>query len=33
VSPWISLAIVAVCFFALSLLTLWLIKSGYKLRH
>lgn len=33
VSPWMSLAIVAVCFFALSLLTLWLIQTGYKLRN
>jgi ABC-2 type transport system permease protein len=33
VSPWLSLAIVAACFFTLSLLTLWLIKTGHKLRH
>ena len=33
VSPWMSLAIVAVCFLALSLLTLRLIKTGYRLRH
>lgn len=33
VPPAVSLAIVAACFFALSLLTLWLLKSGYKLRH
>jgi len=33
VSPWLSLAIVAACFFALSLMTLWLIKNGYKLRR
>ena len=33
VSPWMSFGIVAVCFLALSLLTLWLIKTGYKLRH
>ncbi len=33
VSPWLSLAIVAACFFTLSLVTLWLIKTGYKLRH
>ena len=33
VSPWLSLAIVAVSFFALSWLTLRLIRSGYKLRH
>ncbi|MBI4196080.1 MAG: ABC transporter permease [Betaproteobacteria bacterium] len=33
VSPALSLAIVTACFFVLSWLTLWLIKSGYKLRH
>ncbi len=33
VSPWLSAGIVAVCLLALSLLTLWLIKAGYKLRH
>jgi ABC-2 type transport system permease protein len=33
VSPWLSLTIVTSSFFALSLLTLWLIRSGYKLRH
>jgi ABC-2 type transport system permease protein len=33
VSPLASLAIVAVSFFALSLLTLGLIKTGYKLRY
>ena len=33
VSPWLSLAIVGTCFLALSLLTLSLIRSGYKLRH
>jgi len=33
VSPWLSLAIVAASFLALSLLTLHLIRSGYKLRH
>ena len=32
VSPVLSLAIVGACFFALSLLTMWLLKSGYKLR-
>ncbi|MDH4150287.1 MAG: ABC transporter permease [Betaproteobacteria bacterium] len=32
-SPWLSLAIVAASFIALSLLTLGLLKSGYKLRH
>jgi len=33
VSPWVSLVIVSASFFALSLATLWLIRSGYKLRH
>jgi ABC-2 type transport system permease protein len=33
VSPWLSLSIVTSSFLALSLLTLWLIHSGYKLRH
>lgn len=33
VSPWLSLAIVAACFLALSWLTLRLLESGYKLRH
>jgi ABC-2 type transport system permease protein len=33
VSPWLSLAIVASSFFALSLLTVSLIRAGYKLRH
>ncbi len=33
VPPWLSLAIVAVSFFALSCFTLRLIRSGYKLRH
>ena len=33
VSPWMSLAVVAASFLALSLLTLRLIRSGYKLRH
>ncbi len=32
-SPILSLAIVAASFFALSLVTLWLLRSGYKLRH
>jgi ABC-2 type transport system permease protein len=32
-SPWLSLAIVAASFFAVSLFTLWLIRSGYKLRN
>jgi ABC-2 type transport system permease protein len=33
VSPWASLAIVVVSFFALSWATLWLVRIGYKLRH
>ncbi len=32
VPPLLSLAVVAGCFLALSLLTLWLLKTGYKLR-
>jgi ABC-2 type transport system permease protein len=33
VSPWLSLSVVVASFAALSLLTLRLIRSGYKLRH
>ncbi len=33
VAPWLSLAIVGGSFFALSFLTLWLLRTGYKLRH
>jgi len=33
VSPWLSATIVAASLLALSFLTLWLIKTGYKLRH
>ncbi len=33
VSPWLSFTIVSFVFVALSLLTLSLIRSGYKLRH
>ena len=33
VSPWLSLTIVTISFAGLSLLTLSLIRSGYKLRH
>lgn len=33
VSPWLSLTIVGASFFALSFLTLWLLRTGYKLRH
>ncbi|MCB5185626.1 ABC transporter permease [Methylobacillus gramineus] len=32
ISPYISLGVVVTCFFALSLLTLRMLKSGYKLR-
>jgi ABC-2 type transport system permease protein len=32
-SPWLSLAVVAGCFAALSAVTLALLKRGYKLRH
>ncbi len=31
-SPWLSLAIVSASFIALSWLTLWLLRTGYKLR-
>ena len=33
VSPWVSLGIVSAVFAGISLLALWLIKTGYKLRH
>jgi len=33
VSPWLSLAIVGTSLFALSFFNLWLLRSGYKLRH
>jgi len=33
VSPWLSAAIVAASFAAISLAALWMIASGYKLRH
>ena len=33
VTPWLSLAIVVASFFALSFLTLWLLRRGYNLRH
>jgi len=33
VTPWVSASIVALSLLGLSLLTLWLIRSGYKLRH
>lgn len=32
VSPYVSLTIVVACFLAISLFTLWLLKTGYKLR-
>jgi ABC-2 type transport system permease protein len=32
ISPWLSLSVVLTSFFALSLATLRLLKSGYKLR-
>jgi|SRR5882672_1319342 len=33
VSPWVSLAIVGTSFLALSFFTLWLLRTGYKLRR
>jgi ABC-2 type transport system permease protein len=33
VSPWLSLGIVTASFIVLSFFTLWLLRSGYKLRH
>jgi ABC-2 type transport system permease protein len=33
VSPWLSLAVVTGSFAVLSFFTLWLLRSGYKLRH
>ncbi len=33
ISPYVSLAIVAACFLAVSLMTLQMLKTGYKLRH
>ncbi len=33
VAPGLSIAVVASCFLALSLFTLWLLKIGYKLRY
>ncbi len=32
ISPWLSLSVVLISFFALSLITLRMLKSGYKLR-
>ncbi len=33
ISPWVSLLVVSGCTVAMTLFTLWLLKSGYKLRH
>ena len=33
ISPWVSLAVVSGCLLAMTLFTLGLLKSGYKLRH
>lgn len=33
ISPYISLSIVAICLIAISYLTIWMLKTGYKLRH
>jgi ABC-2 type transport system permease protein len=33
ISPYVSLAIVAACFLAVSWMTLQMLKTGYKLRH
>ena len=33
VSPWLSLAVVTGSFAVLSFFTLWLLRTGYKLRH
>ena len=33
VSPWLSLLIVAACLSAISGVILWMLKTGYKLRH
>lgn len=33
VSPWVSLAFVGSSFLVLSFFTLWLLRTGYKLRH
>jgi len=32
-SPWLAFAVVGACFTLISALSLWLIKTGYKLRH
>ena len=31
--PYISLSIVAICLVAISYLTIWMLRTGYKLRH
>ena len=33
ISPWVSLMVAGGCMFGLTLLSLWLLKSGYKLRY
>jgi ABC-2 type transport system permease protein len=33
VSPYVSFGIVAACFLAVSWLTLWMLKTGYKIRY
>lgn len=33
VAPWVSFAVVGTCFVALSILSLVMLKGGYKLRH
>lgn len=33
ISPYISLSIVALCLIAISYLTIWMLRTGYKLRH
>jgi ABC-2 type transport system permease protein len=33
ISPYISLGIVAACFLGVSWLTLWMLKTGYKIRY
>jgi ABC-2 type transport system permease protein len=33
ISPYVSLLIVAICLVAISMLTIWMLKTGYKLRH
>jgi ABC-2 type transport system permease protein len=33
ISPYVSLGIVTACFVAVSWLTFWMLKTGYKIRH